>query len=543
MENKKVRVAFYIRVSTSDQAKTWHWLDYQLQSLQDLVKYRSTQDPAWVTHKKWIYEDSWWSGSDLLRPQYQKMLEDAKNGEFDMIAVWKIDRMSRNLSHLLKTFEDLKSYGVWFYSIKENIDFTWPIWKLTFQIFWALAEFEREMIKARTIEWKIASARSGNYVKPGVPYGYIKVPNPSGKWNKLEIVEEEAKIVKMVFSKFVYDDLTYSDIGRELTSMNIKKWLWAVRKDIENTPWHDTTIKTLLNYTEYIWETEWSIDNKADVNITLITPQIIPKDLFRIAQIRVKEIEEGYKAGTRKYLLSGKIIDVETGKSFIWVVRSKGWHSYRRKWFTASNGDKIKNMEMPWESLDTFVWGHILDFIKTPKNFLKLYKKQTTELNKIDVYNQEIDILTNKLNWEEVKRENIDKQLLTGRFSEEKADKYMKESVTSSNQMKKRVRDLEKHIEYLLNLELTEGIIHQVSKNYLKNIDNLSLDQKMRIIELLVNRVDVTVNKHNDMEVEVIFRFAPDMDNQDGSKDEPSKSLWETKKHPNGCLKTLEWSR
>jgi DNA invertase Pin-like site-specific DNA recombinase len=38
------------------------------------------------------------------------MIEDAKNGEFDMIAVWKIDRMSRNLTHLLKVFEELKQY-------------------------------------------------------------------------------------------------------------------------------------------------------------------------------------------------------------------------------------------------------------------------------------------------------------------------------------------------------------------------------------------------------------------------------------------------
>jgi DNA invertase Pin-like site-specific DNA recombinase len=48
----------------------------------------------------------------------------AKNKEFDMVCVWKIDRMSRDLSHLLKIFEELRKYDVSFFSLKENIDFS-----------------------------------------------------------------------------------------------------------------------------------------------------------------------------------------------------------------------------------------------------------------------------------------------------------------------------------------------------------------------------------------------------------------------------------
>jgi DNA invertase Pin-like site-specific DNA recombinase len=63
-----------------------------------------------------------------------------------MVAVWKIDRLSRTLSHLLTTFEKLQDAKVSFFSLKENIDFSGPIGRLTFQIFGALAEFERETI-------------------------------------------------------------------------------------------------------------------------------------------------------------------------------------------------------------------------------------------------------------------------------------------------------------------------------------------------------------------------------------------------------------
>lgn len=61
MENTDIiKVAFYIRVSTTEQGTKWYWLDYQLQALNDLVNYRSNQNPKWITNKKWIYEDSWY---------------------------------------------------------------------------------------------------------------------------------------------------------------------------------------------------------------------------------------------------------------------------------------------------------------------------------------------------------------------------------------------------------------------------------------------------------------------------------------------------
>jgi DNA invertase Pin-like site-specific DNA recombinase len=63
-----------------------------------------------LNKREWIYRDLACSGADLNRPQFKKMMEDAQAGEFDIIAVWKIDRLSRSLSHLLSTFESLKTY-------------------------------------------------------------------------------------------------------------------------------------------------------------------------------------------------------------------------------------------------------------------------------------------------------------------------------------------------------------------------------------------------------------------------------------------------
>ncbi len=132
--DKKIRVAFYLRVSTDEQARDWFGLDMQLNGLEEMMNYRH-KNHNFEHNPEWRYVDDWYSGWDLNRPGFQRMIEDAKKGKFDLIAVWKIDRLSRNLSHLLSSFETLQKYQVWFFSVKENIDFTGPIWKLTFQIF------------------------------------------------------------------------------------------------------------------------------------------------------------------------------------------------------------------------------------------------------------------------------------------------------------------------------------------------------------------------------------------------------------------------
>lgn len=294
MENKEIkRVAFYIRVSTDEQVKDWYGLDFQKDSLKDLVKFKENHNPIWTTNEKHWYEDEWCSGWDLNRPNFKAMMQAAKNKEFDIIAVWKIDRMSRNLSHLLTIFEELKKYEVSFYSLKENIDFSGPVWRLTFQIFWALAEFEREMIKSRTLEGKRASARRGNYIWNGIPYWYDrKEKTDNKKWTKLKIVKKEAKIMEMIFDWFVFEKNHYALIARRLNELWIAKWVASKQKN-KNTQWIQSTIKRMLQNTTYVWkrieklkDDDWKID-EIEVN----TPIIIKENIFDYAQIRIKELE------------------------------------------------------------------------------------------------------------------------------------------------------------------------------------------------------------------------------------------------------------
>ena len=97
------------------------------------------------------------SGAQRERPELQAALEFVRSG--DMLVVWKLDRLARSLKQLIETVESLEERGIGFRSLTEAIDTTTSGGRLVFHIFGALAEFERSIIRERTMAG-LASARA-----------------------------------------------------------------------------------------------------------------------------------------------------------------------------------------------------------------------------------------------------------------------------------------------------------------------------------------------------------------------------------------------
>lgn len=97
------------------------------------------------------------SGRLESRPSLDDLLEQARPG--DTVVVWRLDRLGRSLRHLLETVEVLETRGISFVSLTENIDTTTPAGRLVFHVFGALAEFERSLIRERTMAG-LAAARA-----------------------------------------------------------------------------------------------------------------------------------------------------------------------------------------------------------------------------------------------------------------------------------------------------------------------------------------------------------------------------------------------
>jgi DNA invertase Pin-like site-specific DNA recombinase len=120
----------YSRISTSDQN-----LELQLDELKKAGCEKIFQDVA--------------SGSKDERQGLQDAISFAREG--DCIVIWKLDRLSRSLRHLIDTVNQLKGRGIGLRVITMNLDTTTPSGNLVFHIFASLSEFERELIRERTI--------------------------------------------------------------------------------------------------------------------------------------------------------------------------------------------------------------------------------------------------------------------------------------------------------------------------------------------------------------------------------------------------------
>ncbi|MBI4266468.1 MAG: recombinase family protein [Acidobacteria bacterium] len=133
-----MKAAIYARVSTLDQEP-----ENQLQELRRYVQAR-----AWTAVE---YVDRGVSGAKDRRPALDRLVTDAKRRRFDVLVCWRLDRLGRNLRHLVTLLEDLQSVGVMFVSLGEGIDCTTPAGKLQLHILAALAEFERGRIRERVL--------------------------------------------------------------------------------------------------------------------------------------------------------------------------------------------------------------------------------------------------------------------------------------------------------------------------------------------------------------------------------------------------------
>lgn len=154
---KKLRVATYTRVSTLEQAEE----GYSIQEQQDkLEKYCEVKDWA-ITHR---YSDPGFSGSNIKRPGIRELIAAAKQGDFDLVLVYKLDRLSRSQKDTLYLIEDVfQANQVDFVSLSENFDTSTPFGKAMIGILSVFAQLEREQIKERMTMGKIGRAKSMNF--------------------------------------------------------------------------------------------------------------------------------------------------------------------------------------------------------------------------------------------------------------------------------------------------------------------------------------------------------------------------------------------
>ena len=217
--NKIEQVAIYCRVSTIEQAEEGYSIDEQERLLRDWCNKMN-----YSVYK--VYSDRGISGKDIKnRPALRELLKDAEERKFQMVISWKINRISRKLSDVLKIVDILEQNNIAFNSYSEQFDNSTPAGKMQFQMMALIGEFERGTIAQNVKMGMCAKAKSGEWCGGQVlGYDLVPVENQEGakrRKSKLTINKKEAESVRFIFNEYV-SGKGYKAITNQLNKLGYK---------------------------------------------------------------------------------------------------------------------------------------------------------------------------------------------------------------------------------------------------------------------------------------------------------------------------------
>lgn len=200
-------------------------------------------------HEYIIYEDEGFSGGNINRPKFQKLLNDIKKEKFDILICYRLDRISRNVSDFSTTLDEIQSYGVDFISVKEQFDTTTPMGRAMIYIASVFAQLERETIAERVRDNMIELAKSGKWSGGRTPLGfdsegssYIDEEGNERRLVKLVKNDEELKLVNLIYDTYLREGSLHKT-ETYFASHNIKS--------NRNILLEKTSLKVILNNPVY----------------------------------------------------------------------------------------------------------------------------------------------------------------------------------------------------------------------------------------------------------------------------------------------------
>ena len=160
-----------------------------------------------------VFEDEGFSGGDLKRPDFRRMMEEVRKHKFRAIVVYRLDRISRNISDFTGLIDELTKLNVSFVSIKEQFDTSTPMGRAMMFIISVFSQLERETIAERIRDNMHELAKTGRWLGGNAPIGFkseavskVTVDGKTRKSFKLVPIPEEKQIPKLIFDLYAETD-------------------------------------------------------------------------------------------------------------------------------------------------------------------------------------------------------------------------------------------------------------------------------------------------------------------------------------------------
>ena len=457
-----MKIAAYCRVSTDK--------DEQLDSLEHQKEFFSEYAKKKRYELVRLYADEGTSGTSLKkRTEFQRLMQDARQGIFQMVVVKDISRFARNTVDFLQSIRTLKSLGINTLFLTANMESLGES-EFILTVFSALAQEESVNLSKRVKFGKKINAQKGRV--PQKIFGYDRIDNFT-----LEINPKEAEVVREIYHLYLDKGLGCRTVSSELNRLGFK-----TKFDCD---WNPRGVRRILTnpiyYGEYVnnkYEIKDCLEGKqiripTEQNFHHSRPEwaIISKEIFDRTQILLSKRREKYDAGppfkggrhSEKHLFSTLIKCEHCGRSFYrkhytYLNTRYYWKCQTNDQLTAEKCDNrvtITEGDL-LEEISTYITDAIKDkelFIQTVLNELKKGNKRTVKT---------------------LRNSNYQKKISTLKSKKEKYQEMYAADVMTINELKEKISYINKEIE---NLE------EQAKQTTVyENIEKSSLDQ-MKLYE------------------------------------------------------------
>jgi site-specific DNA recombinase len=376
--------AIYARVS-SDRQKENHTIASQTAAL---IEYAQTH--GYSVPPEWVFQDEGYSGAILVRPGLEALRDLAAEGQVAAVLVYSPDRLSRKYAYQVLLSEELSRCGVELIFLKAPAGAT-PEDQLLVQFQGMIAEYERTQIAERCRRGKKHMAQQGGVnVLSGAPYGYRYVKKSDTSAAFYEVMEAEAKVVRMVFETYTQQGLSINAIARMLNDSQIAtrtgkgRWerstVWGMLRNPAYRGYGKTEQRPRQRVTRPLRQRK-ALPSR-DVGgherpraewIEVPVPALVTEEMFALAQ---EQLEKNKRHSPRRTieptLLQGILVCEQCGYGLyrtsthttahkLNYYRCIGSDGYRRL-----NGPVCRNRPIRQDYLDQFVWSEVIRLLEDP---------------------------------------------------------------------------------------------------------------------------------------------------------------------------------
>lgn len=317
------------------------------------------------------------SGAAIDLPQLEQVRDLASEGQFDVLVVRDLDRLSRSLVKQLIIEEELRRNGVRVEYVLADFEDT-PEGKLQKHIRATVAEFERAKIQERTNRGIRAALKRGSVISAGkAPYGYLVRKTDQGE-QYFEPEPREVQIVRCIFSWFVHDKVPAYRIAKRLTERKIPTWSEHPERPkinprlLPSCHWSCGAVLRILKNETYTGT--WTFGKKTEHPIYVSVPEIIDQATFDLAQRQCRQNKRRSSGRAVNALLARRVYCGHCGYK-AQVLRPSGtvkWAYYSCP--TAISRDHGRECNLPRfrrDLVDNVTWAWVDYFLQNSTQVLE----------------------------------------------------------------------------------------------------------------------------------------------------------------------------